>query len=93
MENTKESKNKLFVASLSFKANDNDLLEIFSSIGGVVSAKVIFDRDGKSRGYGFVEMKTEEEADDAITKLNGSYHLGRAIVVNKQKPKENNNYN
>lgn len=89
-ENNKntESKNKLFVASLSFKAKDEDLLDIFCSVGTVVSAKVIFDRDGKSRGYGFVEMQNEAEANEAIAKLNGSFHLGRAIVVNKQKPKE-----
>jgi len=78
--------NKLFVASLSFKIRDAELTEIFSSVGSVVSAKVILDRDGRSKGFGFVEMATSEEADAAITKLNGTNHFGRDIVVNKQKP-------
>lgn len=80
--------NKLFVASLSFKIRDADLAEIFSSVGNVLSAKVIMDRDGRSKGFGFVEMATSEDADVAITKLNGSNQFGRDIVVNKQKPQE-----
>jgi len=80
--------NKLFVASLSFKIRDADLAEIFSTVGNVVSAKVIMDRDGRSKGFGFVEMATSEDADVAITKLNGTNHFGRDIVVNKQKPQE-----
>ncbi len=80
--------NKLFVASLSFQIKDNDLKDIFASVGAVVSAKVIFDHGGKSKGFGFVEMSNQEEADQAITKLNGSNQFGREIVVNKQKPQE-----
>jgi cold-inducible RNA-binding protein len=80
--------NKLFVASLSFKIRDAELTEIFASVGEVVSAKVILDRDGRSKGFGFVEMATQEDADQAITKLNGSNQFGRDIVVNKQKPQE-----
>lgn len=80
--------NKLFVASLSFKIRDAELTEIFASVGSVVSAKVILDRDGRSKGFGFVEMATQEEAEQAITKLNGSNQFGRDIVVNKQKPQE-----
>lgn len=80
--------NKLFVASLSFKIRDAELSEIFSAVGNVLSAKVILDRDGRSKGFGFVEMATQEEADQAIAKLNGSNHFGRDIVVNKQKPQE-----
>ncbi len=80
--------NKLFVASLSFKIRDAELTEIFASVGSVVSAKVILDRDGRSKGFGFVEMSTQEEAEQAITKLNGSNQFGRDIVVNKQKPQE-----
>ena len=80
--------NKLFVASLSFKIRDAELTEIFASVGNVVSAKVILDRDGRSKGFGFVEMATQEEAEQAITKLNGSNQFGRDIVVNKQKPQE-----
>jgi RNA recognition motif-containing protein len=78
--------NKLFVASLSFKIRDAELADIFATVGSVVSAKVILDRDGRSKGFGFVEMASAEEADAAITKLNGSNHFGRDIVVNKQKP-------
>ena len=84
--------NKLFVASLSFKIKDNELTEIFSSVGNVVSAKVIVDRDGRSKGYGFVEMATKDEADAAISKLNGSNQFGRDIVVNKQKLQEPKQY-
>ena len=80
--------NKLFVASLSFKIRDAELTEIFASVGNVVSAKVILDRDGRSKGFGFVEMATQEEAEQAIAKLNGSNQFGRDIVVNKQKPQE-----
>ena len=80
--------NKLFVASLSFKIRDAELTEIFASVGSVVSAKVILDRDGRSKGFGFVEMGSKEEADQAILKLNGSSQFGREIVVNRQKAKE-----
>lgn len=80
--------NKLFVASLSFKIRDAELTEIFASVGNVVSAKVILDRDGRSKGFGFVEMATQDEAEQAIAKLNGSNQFGRDIVVNKQKPQE-----
>lgn len=84
--------NKLFVASLSFKIRDAELTEIFASVGEVVSAKVILDRDGRSKGFGFVEMATQEEAEQAIIKLNGSNQFGRDIVVNKQKPQEKKTY-
>lgn len=85
---------KLFVASLSFKIRDEDLRIIFEegTGGKVISAKVIMDRDGRSRGYGFVEMSTPEEAEVAIRKLNGTNHFGRDIVVNKQKPQEQKTY-
>ncbi len=79
--------NKLFVASLSFKIRDNELLDIFKSVGNVLSAKVILDRDGRSKGYGFVEMETAQDADKAIMQLNGSNQFGRDIIVNKQKPR------
>ena len=80
--------NKLFVASLSFKIRDSELIEIFNTVGTVVSAKVVLDRDGRSKGFGFVEMASDSEAKAAIEILNGSNHFGRDIVVNKQKPKE-----
>ena len=84
----KVTDNKLFVASLSFKIRDNELADIFAQVGDVLSAKVILDRDGRSKGFGFVEMASKESAQEAIDKLNGSNHFGRDIVVNKQKPRD-----
>jgi len=79
---------KLFVASLSFKMRDEDLREIFAAVGDVVSAKVIISRDGRSKGYGFVEMATAEDAAAAIAALNGTEHFERSIVVAEQNPQE-----
>ncbi|QQG43328.1 MAG: RNA-binding protein [Candidatus Daviesbacteria bacterium] len=81
---------KLFVGSLPWEVDDNKLAEIFSQAGTVVSAQVIKDRDsGRSKGYGFVEMSTEEEAQKAVQTLNGSDVSGRQIVVNIARPREN----
>lgn len=76
--------NKLFIGSLSFKIGDSELEEIFNTVGTVGSAKVIMDRDtGRSKGFGFVEMSSQEEAEKAIRELNGSTHFDRSIVVSK----------
>lgn len=81
---------KLFVGSLPWEVDDAKLAEIFSQAGTVVSAQVIKDRDsGRSKGYGFVEMSTEEEAQKAVQMLNGSDVDGRQIVVNIARPREN----
>jgi RNA recognition motif-containing protein len=76
--------------------SDNNLEELFGSIGQVVSAKVITDRDtGRSKGFGFVEMSTDQEAALAIEKLNGTEVLGRAIGVSEarpQQPRENRGF-
>lgn len=81
---------KLFVGSLSYQANDDDLKAAFDAVGQVVSAKVITDREtGRSKGFGFVEMATEEEAAKAIKEMNGKEVSGRAIVVNEARPQEN----
>src|SRR5262245_25866649 len=76
--------------------SDSTLEELFASVGQVVSAKVITDRDsGRSKGFGFVEMSTEQEATDAIEKLNGTEVLGRAIGVSEarpQQPRENRGF-
>lgn len=81
---------KLFVGSLPWEVDDAKLAEIFSQVGTVVSAQVIKDRDsGRSKGYGFVEMSTEEEAQKAVQTLNGSDVEGRQIVVNIARPREN----
>lgn len=79
---------KLYVGSLAYSVNDDKLKELFEAHGTVVSAQVIMDRDsGQSKGFGFVEMKTEEEAKTAIKELNGKEIEGRAIVVNEARPK------
>jgi len=81
---------KLFVGSLPWEVDDAKLAEIFSQVGTVVTASVIKDRDsGRSKGYGFVEMSTEEEAQKAVATLNGSDVSGRQIVVNIARPREN----
>lgn len=80
--------NKLFVGSLPWSTDDAKLNELFSQAGTVVSAMVIKDRaTGRSKGFGFVEMSTPEEAQAAIDKLNGSDVEGRKIVVNIARPK------
>jgi RNA recognition motif-containing protein len=78
----------IFVGSLPFSVTDDDLGQLFVQFGQVVSANVIKDRDsGRSRGFGFVEMTTDEEALKAIEKLNGTELEGRKIVVKEALPK------
>ncbi|MGE5680390.1 MAG: RNA recognition motif domain-containing protein [Bacillota bacterium] len=80
---------KLFVGSLPWAVNDESLKSAFASYGNVVSAKVITDRQtGKSRGFGFVEMENEADANAAIKALNGSQLNGRNIIVNEAKPQK-----
>ncbi|MGE5399514.1 MAG: RNA recognition motif domain-containing protein [Ignavibacteriales bacterium] len=80
---------KLFVGSLPWAVNDESLKSTFESYGTVVSAKVITDRQtGKSRGFGFVEMENESDANAAIKALNGSQLNGRSIIVNEAKPQK-----
>ncbi len=79
--------NKLFVGSLAWSATDDDLKNFFSSAGTVVSAKVIVEREtNRSKGFGFVEMSSEEEAKAAIDKLNGQDLNGRQIIVSEARP-------
>ena len=81
--------NKLFVGSISYDATDADLQNHFAQAGTVLSAKIIMDRDtGRSKGFGFVEMATEEEAEKAIHELHNSTLLGRQIIVSEAKPQE-----
>jgi cold-inducible RNA-binding protein len=78
---------KLFVGSLPYSTTDEELSEAFSAVGTVVSAKVIFDRDTqRSKGFGFVEMSSDEEAQSAVKQLDGSEMDGRRIVVNEARP-------
>lgn len=78
---------KLFVGSLSYSTTDSQLEEHFAQVGKVLSAKVITDKySGQGKGFGFVEMSTDEEAKNAINKLNGSTLDNRKIVVNEARP-------
>ncbi|HEX4774740.1 MAG TPA: RNA-binding protein [Candidatus Saccharimonadales bacterium] len=80
---------RLFVGSLAWATNDDSLKDFFSAVGTVVSANVIMDRDsGRSKGFGFVEMSSDEEAKAAVDQLNGKDLDGRAIVVNEARPRE-----
>jgi cold-inducible RNA-binding protein len=80
---------KLFVGSLPWSVNDEELKETFEKHGTVVSAKVITDRDTRrSRGFGFVEMENQDEAQNAIKALNESELNGRNIVVNQAKARD-----
>src|SRR4030095_7437577 len=80
---------KLYVGNLSYNTTSSDLEQLFSQHGTVQSAEVISDRDsGRSKGFGFVEIGSEEEAQAAITALNGQQHDGRTLTVNEAKPRE-----
>jgi cold-inducible RNA-binding protein len=79
---------KLYVGNLSFRTTSEDLREAFATVGTVESATVIEDRDtGRSRGFGFVEMATPEEAAAAIEQFNGKDFGGRNLTVNEAKPR------
>jgi cold-inducible RNA-binding protein len=79
---------KLYVGNLSFDTSDHDLEELFSGAGTVESVNIISDRDtGRSRGFGFVEMSSTEEANNAIAEFNGTEFGGRDLVVNEAKPR------
>jgi RNA recognition motif-containing protein len=79
---------KLYVGNLGYGVTDSDLTKMFEAHGTVESAQIIMDRDtGRSKGFGFVEMKTEQEAQAAIAALNGQDAGGRALTVNEAKPR------
>lgn len=79
---------KLYVGNLSYDVTDNALAQMFEAHGTVESAAIIMDRDtGRSKGFGFVEMKNDQEAQAAITAFNGKEMNGRALVVNEARPK------
>ena len=81
--------NKLYVGNLSYNTNSSDLEQLFGQHGTVQSAEVIADREtGRSKGFGFVQMASDQEAQAAITALNGKEHDGRALTVNEAKPRE-----
>ena len=81
--------NKLYVGNLAYSIRDQDLQDAFAEFGAVSSAKVMMDREtGRSKGFGFVEMGSDAEAQAAINGLNGQPVAGRAIVVNEARPRE-----
>jgi RNA recognition motif-containing protein len=80
---------KLYVGNLPYSVSDSDLQQMFEAHGTVQSAQVIMDRDtGRSKGFGFVEMGSDAEAQAAITAMNGNEIDGRALTVNEARPKE-----
>src|SRR3954471_15048439 len=80
---------KLYVGNLSYEVTDSDLEQMFAAHGTVQSAQVIMDRDtGRSKGFGFVEMGSDQEAQAAISAMNGKEFDGRALTVNEAKPRE-----
>src|SRR4029450_9552317 len=81
--------NKLYVGNLSFRVTSEDLQEYFGAAGAVESANVVYDREtGRSRGFGFVEMASEDDATAAIAQFNGQEYDGRNMVVNEARPRE-----
>jgi RNA recognition motif-containing protein len=81
----------LYVSNLGFQVNDDDLMKLFAQYGQVSSAKVILDREtGRSRGFGFVEMASDEEARKAIKELEGKPVEGRSLSVSEARPKSDN---
>ena len=80
---------KLYVGNLGYNVTDADLSQLFSQHGTIESAVVIMDKmSGRSKGFGFVEMSSEQEAQAAIAALNGKEYDGRALTVNEAKPRE-----
>jgi cold-inducible RNA-binding protein len=80
---------KLYVGNLSYEVSKSDFEALFTPFGKVVSADIIVDRmTGRGKGFGFVEMSTQEEAEKAIAALNGTQHEGRTLTVNISKPRE-----
>lgn len=80
---------KLYVGNLPYSVSNSDLEQMFTQFGSVTSAQVITDRDtGRSKGFGFVEMNNDDEAQAAITAMNGTQQDGRALTVNEARPRE-----
>ena len=81
--------NKLYVGNLAYSVRDDSLMQAFAAFGTVTSAKVMMDREsGRSKGFGFVEMGSDAEAQAAIQGMNGQSLDGRPLVVNEARPRE-----
>ncbi len=81
---------KLYVGNISFQTSNQDLEELFGQVGTVETANIVEDREtGRSRGFGFVEMSSKEEGENAIEQFNGKEVDGRELKVNEAKPREN----
>jgi len=80
----------IYVGNLSFRSSEDDLRDVFSEFGEVESVKIITDREtGRSRGFAFVEMTSDDGGANAIASLNGRDHLGRDLTVNEARPRPN----
>lgn len=87
MDTEENMAKKLYVGNLSYSTTEDDLKEAFAKIGEVLSAKIITDAaTGRSKGFGFVEMASDEDADKAISTLNGSTLMDRTLTVNEARP-------
>lgn len=81
----------IYVGNIPYTISDDDLREKFSEFGEVADARIISDREtGRSKGFGFVEMPNKEEAESAISKLDGQDYSGRTIKVNEARPRKEN---
>jgi RNA recognition motif-containing protein len=84
---------RLFVGNLNFKTSSEDLQELFGQVGEVQSASVVTDREtGRSRGFGFVEMASQEDGQRAIEQFNGKEYNGRNLTVNEARPREDRGF-
>jgi RNA recognition motif-containing protein len=86
MEEKSKMSKKIYVGNLSYQADEDALREAFAALGEVLSVRIVTDETGRSRGFGFVEMSSDEDAEKAITSLNGSALMGRNLVVNEARP-------
>lgn len=85
---------KIYVGNLNFQTTEQELTELFQSYGNIVSVDIITDKfTGRSKGFGFIEMENEEEADSAISALDGKEIMGRQIRVNEARERRNNRNN
>ena len=83
---------KLYIGNLPYTFTEENLKKIFEKYSSVTSCKLVIDRDtGRSKGFGFIELDSDEEAQEAISEINGKDFDGRAVVVNEARPKEDRN--